>query len=80
MVIPYKINPFLLLKSPSPLFCISPLLPSPLLASICFLSLPCGPVLVVADEMRLHLNWATQGGVCSDTDGSSSAVKPYPSV
>lgn len=28
--------------------------------------------------MRLHLKWAMQGGVCSDTDGSSSAVKPYP--
>lgn len=28
--------------------------------------------------MRLHLKWATQGGVCSDIDCSSSTVKPYP--
>lgn len=66
--------PFLLLKSP-PLSRFIPLPLSPLLASICFLSLPCGPVMVVADEMRLHLKWAMQGGVCSDTDGSSSVVK-----
>lgn len=65
---------FLLLKS-LPFSQFSPLLLSPLLASIC---LPCGPVMVVADEMRLHLKWAMQGGVCSDTDGSSSVVKPYP--
>lgn len=53
----------------------SPPLPPPLLASIC---LPCGPVMVGADEMRLHLKWAMQGGVCIDTDGSSSVLKPYP--
>lgn len=57
----------------------SPLPPfPPLPTSICVLSLLRGPVMVVADEMRLHLKRAMQGGVCSDTDGSSSNLKPYP--
>lgn len=43
-----------------------------LLASICFLSLACGPVMVVSDEMRLY-DVCQAGGVCSDTDGSSNA-------
>lgn len=69
MVIPHKVlisSPTFVL--PSPPFSIPSL----------HLHSPCGPVLVVADEMRLHLKWATQGGVCSDTDGSSSILKPYP--
>lgn len=57
MVIPHKVTPCLFLKSPSP----SP--SSPRVVSICFCSLPCGPVLVVADEMRLNLKRAMQGGV-----------------
>lgn len=48
------------------------------LSSICLLRLPCGPALVVADDLRLLLKRAMRGGVCSDTDGSSSSVKPYP--